>query len=75
MTIEQVTEAIEQARQAVNDYKQETGMKTASGHHSIIEEIEKDDAEESLRGLLKEAFEAGLAGTPCRRCGGTGQEP
>jgi hypothetical protein len=75
MTLEEVKEAVESALQAIREYKIQNRTKTANARPSLTESLEKEDLEKSVKELIKEAYEVGMAGELCKRCHGTGREP
>lgn len=74
MTHQEVIAAIDNARKALNAYKQERQSKTGSARDPVIERIREKALEESIGTLIKESWEAGMSGKRCSRCGGTGRE-
>jgi hypothetical protein len=81
MTGEEVKAAIQKATEAVREYKKTKNIKQASPKTDspflrltrILEEIQENDLSESVKELIKESYEVGLAGDACPTCNGTGR--
>lgn len=81
MTTNELKAVIQKATEAVREYKKQKNVKQASLKSDLprirltglLEENREKDLSESVKELIKEAFEVGLAGEPCPVCRGTGR--
>lgn len=81
MTREEVKVAIEKATEAVREFKKDKNVKQATQKPDsamykmmrLLDEIQDGELTESVKELIKESYEVGLAGEPCPTCGGSGR--